>query len=187
MVAACLFSIGHPSHTTGLLFVTAPNIFGIPLPSSKAKDTTIPFPCQHHACGCLTAEQCWKDCCCFSPKERLAWAREHGVQAPAHLVAEVVAQSKHESSGSCGNEHESCSQKRSCCPSPGSVAVTGTKPPARGPARFANMPQPTERPIEPKGHQKIFDVDSGHDGRGNAKGKQTSGPTCRLPCRWLPW
>jgi hypothetical protein len=32
------------------------------------KDTSKPFPCQHRACGCMSAEQCAKSCCCF-PKQ----------------------------------------------------------------------------------------------------------------------
>jgi hypothetical protein len=28
------------------------------------KDTSEPFPCQHRACGCRTAEQCRTSCCC---------------------------------------------------------------------------------------------------------------------------
>ena len=33
-----------------------------------------PFPCQGHRCGCVSAEQCWGHCCCFTPEQRLAWA-----------------------------------------------------------------------------------------------------------------
>ena len=56
----------------------------IPLPAAVHKDTSQPFPCQDHACGCQTAEQCWTNCCCFTPEERWAWARAHNVQPPAY-------------------------------------------------------------------------------------------------------
>src|SRR5215469_4629850 len=56
----------------------------IPLPASVHKDASQPFPCQNHPCGCQTAEQCWRHCCCFTAEERWAWAREHHVQAPAY-------------------------------------------------------------------------------------------------------
>ncbi|HEY7157642.1 MAG TPA: hypothetical protein VH575_27045, partial [Gemmataceae bacterium] len=56
----------------------------IPLPASVHKDTSQPFPCQNHPCGCQTAEQCWRHCCCFTPEQRWAWAREHGVEPPAY-------------------------------------------------------------------------------------------------------
>ncbi len=57
---------------------------GIPLPLSGDKDRSRPFPCMDHPCGCRSAEQCWTHCCCFSPAERVAWARAHGVDVPAY-------------------------------------------------------------------------------------------------------
>ena len=56
----------------------------IPLPAAVHKDTGQPFPCQDHACGCQTAEQCWTSCCCFTPEQRWAWAHAHNVQPPAY-------------------------------------------------------------------------------------------------------
>lgn len=56
----------------------------IPLPVFVHKISSQPFPCQDHACGCQTAEQCWGHCCCFTPEERWAWAREHNVEPPAY-------------------------------------------------------------------------------------------------------
>jgi hypothetical protein len=63
---------------------------GLPLPANVNKGSA-PFPCQHHACGCATAHQCWDHCCCYSATEKLTWAREHHVTPPARLVAEVAA------------------------------------------------------------------------------------------------
>jgi len=61
------------------------SIFGFPLPAAAPrKEADQPFPCQNHPCGCQTAEQCWRHCCCFTPEERWAWARAHGVQPPAY-------------------------------------------------------------------------------------------------------
>src|SRR5579872_5866002 len=58
---------------------------GLPLPARARKETAgVPFPCQDHPCGCRTAEQCWKNCCCFTPAERLAWAKAHHVTPPAY-------------------------------------------------------------------------------------------------------
>jgi hypothetical protein len=57
---------------------------GVPLPVPPIKNHTQPFPCQDHPCGCQTAEQCWRHCCCFTPEERLAWARAHGVEPPPY-------------------------------------------------------------------------------------------------------
>jgi hypothetical protein len=56
----------------------------IPLPVFVHKISSQPFPCQDHACGCQTAEQCWSHCCCFSVEERWAWARVHNVEPPVY-------------------------------------------------------------------------------------------------------
>jgi hypothetical protein len=58
--------------------------FGFPLPPRNPKDTSQPFPCQDHLCGCQSAEQCWRGCCCLSAAERWAWAREHHVEPPSY-------------------------------------------------------------------------------------------------------
>lgn len=79
-------------------------LVGLPLPNASAKDLTSPFPCQHRACGCMSAADCWKSCCCFSAAERVGWAREHGVEPPAALVKE--AEQEHpccHSSGNCSH------------------------------------------------------------------------------------
>ena len=51
-----------------------------------AKDRSRPFPCMDKPCGCATAEQCFANCCCHTPTERLAWAKAHRVE-PAVLAA----------------------------------------------------------------------------------------------------
>jgi hypothetical protein len=56
----------------------------IPLPVFAHKDSSQPFPCQDHPCGCQTAEQCWSHCCCFTVEERWAWARAHHIEPPAY-------------------------------------------------------------------------------------------------------
>jgi hypothetical protein len=55
---------------------------GLPLPVQASKKSGLPFPCMNHACGCQTAEQCWRGCCCFSAEEKLAWAAVHGIVPP---------------------------------------------------------------------------------------------------------
>jgi len=62
---------------------------GLPWPTSNASRDALPFPCQGHRCGCVSAEQCWAHCCCFTPEQRLAWAAAHRVEPPAELVAAV--------------------------------------------------------------------------------------------------
>jgi hypothetical protein len=57
---------------------------GVPLPLPTDKDLSQPFPCQDHACGCRSAPECWRHCCCFTPEEKLAWAHHHGIEPPAY-------------------------------------------------------------------------------------------------------
>jgi hypothetical protein len=65
---------------------------GLPWPMSSGARDAIPFPCQGHRCGCVSAEQCWNHCCCFTPEQRLAWAAANEVDPPAELVAAVSDQ-----------------------------------------------------------------------------------------------
>jgi len=59
---------------------------GVPGPSSSER-----FPCENCSCGCSTAEQCWQNCCCFSPAERLAWAEREGVTPPVSVAVKTKA------------------------------------------------------------------------------------------------
>jgi hypothetical protein len=53
------------------------------------------FPCESCGCGCSSAQECWTNCCCYTPSERLAWAAAHRVEPPAairdSLLAQVIA------------------------------------------------------------------------------------------------
>lgn len=64
-------------------------LVGLPKPQSS-----VPFPCMDHRCGCASPEECWTNCCCMSPEERLAWAHEHGVQPPPSIAARVLGTAK---------------------------------------------------------------------------------------------
>src|SRR5919109_347313 len=57
---------------------------GFPLPAIATKDQSQPYPCMDHPCGCLSAEQCWRHCCCFTPAQKLAWAETHGILPPPY-------------------------------------------------------------------------------------------------------
>ena len=53
------------------------NVTGLPLRSSWSppkKDKSVPFPCQDRPCGCMSAAQCERSCCCFTPAEKAGWA-----------------------------------------------------------------------------------------------------------------
>lgn len=45
------------------------------------------FPCEGHACGCRDAQSCWRNCCCKTNLEKLAWAFENRVTPPEYVVA----------------------------------------------------------------------------------------------------
>jgi len=72
-----------------LALVCAVSCALVPLPLGKRveKDLSEPFPCQHRACGCRSASQCWKKCCCFSNAQKVAWAKRHRVEVPGFVVA----------------------------------------------------------------------------------------------------
>ena len=74
---------------------------------SLGKDTSAPFPCQARACGCRSAKQCWKKCCCFTDTQKVAWAKAHRVTLPAF----VVAAAKRESSVAKAD----CQTADACC------------------------------------------------------------------------
>jgi hypothetical protein len=83
------------------------------------------FPCEGCACGCLSARDCWTNCCCHSPAERLAWATRNGVTPPAYAAAALAA--GRESRESCplcqqtGDEHDSNAGPERPAPLPGAT------------------------------------------------------------------
>lgn len=89
---------------------------GYPLWSGEGKDLSKPFPCMHRACGCRSAEQCWRGCCCFSNRQKLAWARENKVTPPDYVAAAAARESEARPTGrSC------CSTKKGCLAPTGGV------------------------------------------------------------------
>ncbi len=86
-------------------------VFGLPLPAAVRKAGDQPYPCQNSPCGCLSAEQCWRSCCCTTPEQRFAWAREHGITPPGYAA-------QPQSSGwstAPQRETENAPKKKSCC------------------------------------------------------------------------
>lgn len=91
---------------------------GVPFALESAKDTSQPYPCMHHRCGCGSAEACWRSCCCMTQAQKLAWAKEHGVTPPDYALAQAE-QEEPKSCGSCGH-HQGCESE------PTTVAHTTT-------------------------------------------------------------
>jgi hypothetical protein len=99
-----------------LLVCMVPLAFGIPLPGSIFRVQSAPFPCQHSACGCASAERCWNSCCCNTDEQKLAWAKANNVQPPAFLVRKVAAatvKSQVSAKDSAGHAKRSCCANRS--------------------------------------------------------------------------
>ena len=93
---------------TTVLLIAALVAWLLPIPvfslqPKVGKDRSRPFPCQDRPCGCLSADQCKKQCCCFSSEEKLAWAKRNGVKA-----SEVVS-----SSTKC--ETATLKTRKKCC------------------------------------------------------------------------
>ncbi len=72
-------------------------LVGLPVPEfaqgTSSASSAKAYPCQHGRCGCSSAEQCWRSCCCTTLEERLAWARKNHVTPPA-FVLEQLAEKK---------------------------------------------------------------------------------------------
>ena len=91
---------------------------GLPVPAA-GKPTGTPFPCAGRLCGCRTAEACWAGaCCCFSAREKLAWAVAHDFAPPAHFLRAVEQEAE-------ADDCPSCAAKRSCCAKPKPVVPPG--------------------------------------------------------------
>jgi hypothetical protein len=68
---------------------------GVPvIVTDDGKDRSQPYPCMDHACGCKSAEACWRGCCCFTMAQKLAWAEARGVTPPAFVVAAAQREAK---------------------------------------------------------------------------------------------
>jgi hypothetical protein len=81
-----------------------------------AKDRSRPFPCMDKPCGCATAEQCFTNCCCHTPAERLAWAKAHKVESAVLVALErrvaADAAPTEQAGGCCAAK---ASKKPTCC------------------------------------------------------------------------
>ena len=94
-------------HRTGgwvsaMLLLSLCACFVFPLPGNLSttagpgagKDASSPFPCLFRTCGCLSANDCWKKCCCFSNVQKVAWAKKNNVQIPDFVSEAAVVEQK---------------------------------------------------------------------------------------------
>lgn len=75
--------------------------------NESGKDASEAFPCQNRPCGCRSADQCWKKCCCFTNSEKVAWAKANNVTVPDFVL--VAAK---EEAAQAGNQQLLV---KSCC------------------------------------------------------------------------
>jgi hypothetical protein len=124
--------------TALLLLVTSVlTIFPMTLPigtrepdsASEGKDLSEPFPCQARACGCRSAKQCWKKCCCFTNAQKLAWAKANRVQVPTFVVeaAEREAADKAVVAKSPARKAEACCSTTGSCHQQTAAALASVK------------------------------------------------------------
>lgn len=102
------------------------SLFPLPIGwyNASEKDLSAPFPCQNRPCGCKSAEQCWKRCCCFNNKQKLAWARANQVAAPSYVALEAEKEeieSDHLSSACCSRcvKSKQTAARKPCCQAAG--------------------------------------------------------------------
>lgn len=103
----------------------------LPLPfaplaqNANDKDLSEPFPCQNRPCGCQTAAQCWKKCCCFTDTQKVAWAKANNVKVPDFVLAAAKREKDaplKTSTASSKTTH--ASKNHSCCDKKSSVATS---------------------------------------------------------------
>ncbi len=88
---------------------------GLPTPAALSIPSGERFPCEQHRCGCASAQKCWSDCCCFTHKQKLAWAKANNVTPPAEFM---LAESNSSTTDSCSAKTKSCCAAKvtkSCC------------------------------------------------------------------------
>lgn len=98
---------------------------GVPLPARAVKKSGEAFPCQNCPCGCKDADTCWRECCCFTNREKLAWAERNRVTPPSF----VVAAARRDARAAAKESQSCCRGKREVkVQALGSAAVRVAKP-----------------------------------------------------------
>ena len=124
------------SQIVGLALLVSFCAMAVPLPmsvptkSSSGKDESEPFPCQNRPCGCRTAEQCWKKCCCFTNSQKIAWAKANNVKVPEFVLTAAGIEAASVSaprSGTClletAESNSELKSATSCCSKSDDVAA----------------------------------------------------------------
>jgi hypothetical protein len=75
------------------------------------KDLSRPFPCQDRPCGCRSAAQCWKRCCCFTNRQKVAWAQRHSVLLPEFVRRASERETASDRTGGCCSVSQSAPEE----------------------------------------------------------------------------
>ena len=140
--------------TLACYLLTAFNV-PLPVPAAARKPGDPPFPCQDHGCGCQSAQQCWASCCCLTPEQRWAWAREHQVEPPTY--AERPASAGWSTTRLRDREPPTTKPaKKPCCaqsePTPTGSSCCSGHTPVTGSSSTAPAPKGEQKQPESKGH-----------------------------------
>jgi hypothetical protein len=104
------------------------------------KDRSRPFPCMDKPCGCATAEQCFANCCCHTPAQRLAWARANRVEAAVLTALEQRVAAARAPTSNC---HSAGPRGARCCATAVAAPVDPEAPEVCGEYRsLAADPEP---------------------------------------------
>ena len=111
--------LGRSAVATATLAAVTACALGVPQPDSGVhKSHAERYPCENHPCGCADAASCWRDCCCMSNAEKLAWAAREGVAPPTFVVAAAARKAQDCDAFACDDSatHACCSTKlKTCC------------------------------------------------------------------------
>ena len=102
-----------------LLVISVAAGAGIPVLPKFVKRSSEPFPCQDCPCSCDSADNCWRNCCCFTMEEKLAWAKRNGVRPPQFILDQLARSGckfdESHKTGTCCHEAE-CPKGEAECP-----------------------------------------------------------------------
>ncbi|MGO8744746.1 MAG: hypothetical protein ACLQNE_02035 [Thermoguttaceae bacterium] len=97
---------------------------GVALPCyAEAKSSKERFPCENCRCGCHSAEQCWKACCCYTNAEKVAWARENGVAVPDYVVTAAKQEDAAAAKPKCPHCDQHVGRQTKACSTPARVGA----------------------------------------------------------------
>lgn len=110
-----------------IVFALLPMVWSVP-ERHHDKDRSTPFPCQNRPCGCRTAEQCWKKCCCFTNAQKVAWANQQGIRPPAAVLTAAIRETKSEARTVASCCAGRASTKKTCSSAGGCEMPAASRP-----------------------------------------------------------